>query len=307
MSRECFFVVLDLVKDDITKRSTNSREPVLCNWIFKALSYYFVKGHSTISMVVHQTSKAIWKNLQPVYMPKPTAEKWKQVSDRMLSLWNMPNCIGSIDVSDADGMLLVIDVGDYGRNSDGHVMANSSFCRAFKKGNLDLPEPSPIAGDNQPIPYYFITDEAFPMSKNLLKPYSKKALTTNSRRIFNSRLSRSRKPVECSFGMLSSKFGVLNTLITCTPDNVDIFVQAMCVLHNAIRECDDTFTKPQYENVIDSDSIVLLPRLPLTTGKLMRDYLSTYFTECAPIPHQDRRDAEGTYVHATSPPNVCSV
>lgn len=266
---------------------------------------------------MYQTSKALWKNLQPVYMPKPTAEKWKEVSDRIQSLWNLPNCIGSIDgkhiriqcpprsgsayynykgyfsvvllaVTDADGMLLSMDVGDYGRNSDGRVMANSNFGRALKNGNLDLPEPTPIAGDNQPIPYYFVTDEAFPMSKNLLKPYSKKTLTTNSRRIFNSRLSRCRKSVECSFGMLASKFGVLNTLIRCTPDKVDTLVQAMCVLHNAIRECDGKFTKPQYDNVIDSDSIVRLPRLPQTTGSLMRDYLSIYFTECAPIPNQDR-------------------
>lgn len=121
-------------------------------------------------MVVHETSTVIWKK------PQPTVEKWKEVS----SLWNLPNYIGSIDgkhirikcpprsgsayfnykgyfstvllvVSDADGMLLAIDIGDYGRNSDGRVLANSNFGKALKKGNLHLPELSHLPGDDNAI------------------------------------------------------------------------------------------------------------------------------------------------------------
>lgn len=83
-----------------------------------------------------------------------------------------------------------------------------------------------------------------------MKPFSRKLLTTNTRKIFNSRFSRGRKAVECSFGILVVKFGVLSTQIRCTPDKVDILVQAMCVLHNAIREYDGIFTKPKYEMLL---------------------------------------------------------
>lgn len=268
-------------------------------------------------MVVHHTSKIIWENLKPVFMPKPTVEKWTEVAQRFESLWNVPNCVGCIDgkhirikapprsgstymnykgffstvllgVSDADGKFVAIDVGDYGRNSDGRVLANSNFGKALNTGNIDLPEPRPLPGDTTEIPYYFLADEAFPLRKNIMKPFSRKLLTTNTRKIFNSRFSRGRKAVECSFGMLVAKFGVLSTQIRCTPDKVDILVQAMCVLHNAIREYDGIFTKPKYENVVDSESMVVLPPVSQKNGKQIRDYLSMYFSECAPIPHQDR-------------------
>nr|CAH7728911.1 unnamed protein product [Callosobruchus chinensis] len=301
MSRECFYNVLALVKDGLEKRSTNWREPICpeerllitlryfatgCS--FKALSYYFMKGHSTIRMVVHHTAKVIWEKLQPKYMPIPTTEKWIQIADRFHSLWDLPNCIGSIDVADADGMFVAIDVGEYGRNSDGRVLTNSNFGKALQSGILDLPQPRPIPGNTRPIPFYFIGDEAFPLKKNIMKPFSRRELTTNSRRIFNARLSRGRKSVECSFGMLAAKFAVLNTPIRCTPDKVDILVQAMCVLHNAIRECDGSFTKPQYENVIVRDSILRLPTLTQSNEKTIREYLTMYLSECAPIPYKDR-------------------
>lgn len=267
-------------------------------------------------MVVHHTSKVIWEKLQPVYMPKPTAAKWKEIADRFHSLWNIPNCIGSVDgkhirikapprsgsayinykgyfsvvllaVSDADGMFVIVDVGEYGRNSDGRVLTNSNFGRALQSGNLDLPEPRPLPGDTTPIPFYFTADEAFSLKKNMMRPFSRKQLTTNNRRMYNYRLSRGRKSVECSFGALSSKFGALNTLIRCNPDKVDTIIQAMCVLHNAIKECDGVFTKPQYENVV-VDSIARLPPLAQSNAKNIREYLTTYFADFSPIPNQNR-------------------
>lgn len=65
-------------------------------------------------------------------------------------------------MSDADGKFVAIDVGDYGRNSDGRVLANSNFGKALNTGNIDLPEPSPLPGDTTEITYYFLADEAFP-------------------------------------------------------------------------------------------------------------------------------------------------
>ncbi|CAH1988987.1 unnamed protein product [Acanthoscelides obtectus] len=330
MSRECFYNVLALVKEGLEKRSTNFREPICpeerllitlryfasgCS--FKALSYYFVKGHSTVRAVVHQTAKVIWEKLQPKYMPVPTTAKWMQIADRFHSLWNLPNCIGSIDgkhiriqaptrsgsayinykgffstvllaVADADGTFVTVDVGEYGRNSDGRALMNSNFGRALQSSNLDLPQPRPIPGDVKQIPFYFTADEAFPLKKNIMKPFFRRELTTNNRRIFNTRLSRGRKSVECSFRMLAAKFAVLNTPIRCTPDKVDILVQAMCVLHNAIKECNGTFTTPQYDNVIHRDSILQLPPLTHSNAKNIREYLSMYLSECAPIPYQDR-------------------
>lgn len=280
---------------------------------FKALSFYFLRGHSTIQGIVHHTSQVIWKKLQPVYMPKPTTAKWKEIAQRYYELWNVPNCIGSIDgkhirikapprsgsefinykgyfsivllaVADADGRFVTIDVGEFGRNSDGRALKNSNFGKALKKGRLNIPEPAALPGETHPVPYFFVGDEAFPLSKNLMRPFSRRELNDNEQKIFNVRCARARKSVECAFGMLTTKFGLLHTLIRCNPANIDVLIQAMCVLHNAIKECDGTFSRPVHENVIVGD----VTPIQLENAKRMRIYLSKYFKDRAPIPHQDR-------------------
>lgn len=192
-----------------------------------------------------------------------------EIADRFYTLWSLPNCTASVDgkhirikaplgsgsayinykgffsivllgVVDADGLFITVDVGEYGRNSDGRAFQSSRFGKAIQQGSLHLPEPAPLPEETMPIPFYFVADEAFSLKTNVMKPFSRSQLT-NDRRVFNSRLSRGRKTVECAFGMLSSKFRVLNTMICCAPSKVDLLIQAMCVLHNVIRKHDGTF------------------------------------------------------------------
>lgn len=89
---------------------------------------------------------------------------------------------------DADGLFLTIDVGDYGRNSDARVFRRSSLGKAIENDSLDVPEPkpSPHWENKDPFPYYFVADEAFPLKKNLMRPFPKRTLNKN-RRIFNYR------------------------------------------------------------------------------------------------------------------------
>ena len=190
-------------------------------------------------------------------------------------------------VADADGMFVTVDVGELGRNSDGRAFRDSGIGKALQRGHLGLPIPTALPGETRKIPYFFVADEAFLLSKNLMKPFSRKQLNSDQRKNFNGRLTRGRKSVECAFGMLTSKFEVLSTLIRCDPARVDSIVQAICVLHNAIRECDGLYSRPQYENVIVGNPI---DQLTPTTGsaKNMRCYLSNYFKDRSPIPNQAR-------------------
>jgi len=71
---------------------------------------------------------------------------------------------------------------------------------------FDIPPPSPLNYDEikYPFPYYLVADEAFPLSGYLMRPYAKKTLD-NIKRIFNYRLSRARKTIECTFRMAAEK------------------------------------------------------------------------------------------------------
>ncbi|KAJ8944582.1 hypothetical protein NQ314_009453 [Rhamnusium bicolor] len=128
-------------------------------------------------------------------------------------------------------------------------------------------------------------DEAFPLKSNLMKPYSRNQLT-NERRMFNYRISRGRKSVECAFGMLTSKFALLQTPTSLRTDKIDIIAQSMCVLHNFIRMHDGVFSIPKVPNHIQQRHYEAdLPRD--NKPKNLRTCLCKYFCDFAPIPHQD--------------------
>ncbi|KAK9700356.1 DDE superfamily endonuclease [Popillia japonica] len=168
---------------------------------FKTLSYNFLRGHTSIRNVVVSTSLAIWNVLQPHFLPIQTAQQWKKIADRYYELWNLRHCLGSVDgkhirikappksgsafynyrqyfsivslaTADADGLFLTIDVGEYGRNSDGRVFRESAFGKALINKQIDLPGASHLPGepDLAPFPYYFVGDEAFPLMENLMRP-----------------------------------------------------------------------------------------------------------------------------------------
>lgn len=275
-----------------------------------------MRGASTVREIVHETSSILWECLQAEYMPVPTRQKWVDVAERYYTLWNLPNCVGSLDgkhirikapdnsgsfyinykgyfsivllaVVDADGFFLTIDVGEYGRNSDGRALQSSSFGQTMEQGNLDLPDPTPLPGETQNMPFYFVADEAFPLKKNIMKPYGRNQLT-NNRRAYNNRLSRARKSVECTFGMMTSKFGALKTPIHCKPENVDNIIKAICVLHNVIRKCDGTLTNPQFGNNLIGANINM--QIMEENPSQIREYLTTYLTQRSPIPYQNRHN-----------------
>lgn len=219
-------------------------------------------GHSTFGEIVIETCQSIWKILQPLHMPVPTQEKWIEVASRFESIWNFPNCCGAIDskhiriespkhsgslhrnykgfnsivlqaVADADSRFLAVDVGDLGRNSDGGVFSNSDFGKQFFNNTLNLPPPRTI--DGKEFPFVFVADEAYPLTTQLMRPFSRNALT-NDRRIYNYRHSRARRIVECAFGILTKKFRVFESAILVSPEKATIITLACCVLHNMIRD-----------------------------------------------------------------------
>lgn len=197
-------------------------------------------------------------------MKPPDKQKWLEISSTFEKYWNFPNCVGCIDgkhirmqkpngagsqffnykrynsivlqgVVDGYGNFIAIEVGDFGRASDGGVFRNSNFGNKFFSNQLDLPSPRKISKNDQfDFPYVFVGDDAYPLTKNLLKPFPQKNLSS-SKRIFNYRLSRARRLVECAFGMLTKKFRVLENISLLQPENLEIVVKSCCVLHNTIR------------------------------------------------------------------------
>jgi len=132
---------------------------------------------------------------------------------------------------DAQFRFLYVDIGSYGRTSDGGVFKSSSLCQALETNQLHIPPASIITGTDTVCPYVVIADDAFALKPYLMKPYAFRNLT-QPQRIFNYRLSRARRVVENAFGQLSQRFRVFGRAIPLVPSKVQVIVMACCCLHN---------------------------------------------------------------------------
>jgi hypothetical protein len=110
---------------------------------------------------------------------------------------------------------------------------------AFFSGRLGIPNPREIQQTTIKIPFFYVGDEAFPLKPNLMRPYPRKDLDY-SKRIFNYLITRARRTVECSFRMLTKKFGALQTAMETRVEIAEEVVKSACVLHNFIQK-EETF------------------------------------------------------------------
>ena len=231
---------------------------------FRALAYGFRMGESTVGNIVMEVCTVLWNKLQPIYLPKPKRNEWLNNAKDYEDLWQFPHCVGAVDgkhvvirkpsysgsqfynykktfstvllaVVDADYKFTVVDIGSCGKFSDGSILHNSEFGKALRCHELDLPQESRIGGSEHSLPFVFVGDEAFPLMENLMRPFPKNQLQEEKRKIFNYRLSRARRLVESTFGILSARWRVFLKPFEINVENVDKAVKATVVLHNYLR------------------------------------------------------------------------
>ena len=78
--------------------------------------------------------------------------------------------------------------------------------KMFDKNKMNIPESEEITGDDLEVPYFLVGDEIFPLKNWLMRPYSGKALVNETRKIFNYRLSRARRIIENTFGIMVARW-----------------------------------------------------------------------------------------------------
>lgn len=250
-------------------------------------------------------------------MPQPTKETWLQISDVFYEKTNFPNCLGAIDgkhircknpnnvgslyynykkyfsivlmaVVNANLNFIAIDVGAYGREADLSVFRESAFGKNLYSNLLQIPEPSTLPStENNIQPYVFVADEAFGLHTNILRPFPGRGLN-ETRRIFNYRLSRARRTVECAFGVLANKWRVLHTPILVEPEFCDDIVKACCVLHNFVGKRDGCNYEEADENYINLhlSDMDHQSRNVSSRGIEIRDNYANYFINEGAVPFQ---------------------
>lgn len=114
-----------------------------------------------------------------------------------------------------------------------------------------------LPGSSRKLPYFFVGDDAFPMSQNLLKPYSQTGLT-KEKRIYNYQISRARRMVECVFGILDTRFGGFQRAFPFNPTKVRNFFFACCYLQKFLRKS-RSFSCPSFMFHEDNESGIIHP------------------------------------------------
>ncbi|XP_046388639.1 protein ALP1-like [Ischnura elegans] len=270
------------------------------------LHYQYRISQPSISMIIRQVCAAIWKNLQHLCFPELTTDFWLKTAAKFYEQTNFPHCIGALDgkqirvikpvnsgslyynyknyfsilllaMCDADYKFIFVDVGAYGKSSDSTVFKESTFKKKLDSGLLNIPEnASSFQGFEEPMPFVIVGDEGFGLTTKLLRPYSGKCLDVK-KRIFNYRLSRARRNIECSFGILANKWRIFHRPLNVEISLCESIIKVCCLLHNFVRERDgfkveDTILS--VDNLYDwSDNI----QPPTKTAIQIRDKFCDYF------------------------------
>lgn len=139
-------------------------------------------------------------------------------------------------ICDANYIFTFVDIGAYGRRSDGGIFNSSKIGQMFEHKKMNLPAPKQLTADGQALPYVLVGDEAFTLSDYLLRPYPGRGGLDLERNIFNFRLCRARRVIENSFGIMVSKWRILKRPIEAIVGNTISMVQAIICLHNFLRK-----------------------------------------------------------------------
>lgn len=240
-----------------------------------------------------------------------TEEEWKNIASDFGERYQFCNCMGALDgkhvaiekpehsgslyynykcffsivlmaLAHSKKEFIMIDVGANGRVSDGGVLFYTKFWEKYEKGELNIPNPSPLPNTTHLFSYVFISDEAFALRENLMKPYPQSRCNAEQK-TFNYRLSRARSVIEGAFGLLSTKFGVFHKSICFNPSKASIIVATCCYLLNYLLKTAPKhylssnwkITKPNEDQLVDLQDTGV--RNSSNNAKTVRENFCHYF------------------------------
>ncbi len=231
---------------------------------YRSLEYNFRVSHITISGIIYDVCEAIFGEYADEVVSCPTTvAEFRPVARMFGDRWQFHHAIGALDgkhvaiqcpknggslyfnykkfhskilmaLVDADYKFLWVDVGAKGSASDAQVFNDSQLKEVIEDGTMKFPADDALPGDDNPMPYFIIGDDAFALRTWMMKPYSSRHLT-DEERIFNYRLSRARRIVENAFGILSHRFRCLLTTMRQAPHRVESIMLACVCIHNLMR------------------------------------------------------------------------
>ena len=117
-------------------------------------------------------------------------------------------CASGLADAQYTSRFIVIDVGAYGKQSDG-IFRHISLYQLLRSNNFNMPNAKKLPLSDVELPFVILGDEAYLLLSYFMRPYPRRQLS-ESRKLFNYRLSRGRRVVEGDFGILAAKMDNIN-------------------------------------------------------------------------------------------------
>ncbi|XP_018315064.1 putative nuclease HARBI1 isoform X1 [Mycetomoellerius zeteki] len=207
----------------------------------------------------------------------------RRIAEDFEDLWDFPHCIGAIDgkhviiqcpdnagsnfynyknshsivllaICDANYIFRFVDIGAYGRRSDGGIFRESQLGQHLEAGQMNIPQPDSFYRGGPLLPYCIVGDEAFPLKSYLLRPFSGKDNLSAEQCIYNYRLSRARRVIENCFGILVSQWRIYRKSIISSVETTMKIVQATICLHNWLRKSNIEQTNNILPGMLDRET-----------------------------------------------------
>ncbi|XP_046802535.1 uncharacterized protein LOC124418865 isoform X1 [Lucilia cuprina] len=168
---------------------------------YKSTNYQTRLSESLLCGAIPEVCNAIWKHFKDEFLKFPaTKSDWQNIADNFAIKWQFPNCLGALDgkhitfqalrkdgsffynykgtnsivllaLVDADCRFIYIDVGCNGRTHDAGVLLQSDLKNIIDNAETYFPEDK-VIGNGRRLPFVIIGDDAFPLQRHIMKPYS---------------------------------------------------------------------------------------------------------------------------------------
>ena len=222
-----------------------------------------------MSQIIPETCEVIYDVLPATYINAPqSADNWLAISKQFVAKWNLPYVIGALDckhirvrspdntgslyynykgffsmvflaVCDANYCFTMFDMGQYGSNNDSGVLNSSEMGKKLEQCALNIPCATTLNGClYDPLPYFLIVDEIFPLKTYLMRPCPGSALTEKKSVYY--RYARACRVIENCCGILAARWRIFNTPINAKPENVQcgVPIEKTILLYIFLRFCD---------------------------------------------------------------------
>ncbi|KAH7967949.1 uncharacterized protein LOC119381906 [Rhipicephalus sanguineus] len=256
-----------------------------CSAEERSIAELFPVGRSTVNEAYKELCEAVIETMETKWVNMPTVSSMAEHIREFTAMLGFPQAVGALDgchfpvsppkESATDyrnykgwySMILLalvdhpyrfryVNVGSPGRCHYSYVYQRSLLENAVQ-GPLFRRPLLTISGTAAPP--LILCDQAFPLTANLIKPFSHRAQLSNEQRLFNYNLSKARRIVENAFGRLKARFRFIMKRMECDLDTSRLAIRACCVLNNVCEHFGDTVLQHWLVEVQNNDKELQQP------------------------------------------------